>query len=167
MTRHVHLTPLTWQPRGRAVNTATPAARPPPTPSFGTAGTRSAFGRKRQAVPELARRNSLLSTTNERPWRQSGSSPSNAGAQPMTLADVNRYLIERICPRSWSTTTRIWTKAGNVQMFIPQGYGVLVGARDYGRPPCGVSSLARHADLIRPGGGSEAATTRTSTQTSS
>ncbi len=94
--------------------------------------------------------NSLLSNTNGNDLGAKRVLTVNAGAQPMTLADVNRYLLEADLPQVVEYDDSYLDDSGTVQMFIPQGYGVLVGARDYG-DPVAEFIFTRHADLIRAG----------------
>ena len=94
--------------------------------------------------------NSLLSNENPNDLGAKRVITVNAGAQPMTVADVNRYLMEADLPQIVEYDDSYLDENGNVQMFIPQGYGVLVGARDYG-DPVAEFIFTRHADLIRSG----------------
>lgn len=108
------------------------------------------FGRNAKLFLNSQDVNSLLSNENPNDLGAKRVITVNAGAQPMTVADVNRYLMEADLPQIVEYDDSYLDESGNVQMFIPQGYGVLVGARDYG-DPVAEFIFTRHADLIRSG----------------
>lgn len=108
------------------------------------------FGRNAKLFLNSQDVNSLLSNTNQNDLGAKRVITVAAGAQPMTLADVNRYLIEADLPQIVEYDDAYLGDDGSVNQFIPQGYGVLVGARDMG-DPVAEFIFTRHADLIASG----------------
>jgi hypothetical protein len=109
------------------------------------------FGRNAKLFLNSQDVNSLLSNTNPNDLGAKRVITVNAGSQPMTLEDVNRYLLEADLPQVVEYDDTYIDDNNNVTNFLQQGYGVLVGARDYG-DPVAEFIFTRHADLIRAGG---------------
>ena len=104
-------------------------------------GQSATFGRRGQLYLQTQDVNNLLQNTNANDLGAKRVITVDAGAQPFTLADVNRYLLEadlmeiveydKFLPTSaasWSAGPSSYT------MYIPYQTGVAVGARDYGDP---------------------------------
>lgn len=149
MTDTFNLNPFTVPTPWSNVATATPLLDLR-TAKLRHRGHSVSFGRNASLYLNSQDVNSLLSNTNPNDLGAKRVITVGAGAQPMTLADVNRYLIEADLPQIVEYDDSYLDESGAVQMFIPQGYGVLVGAREYG-DPVAEFIFTRQADLIRSG----------------
>ena len=104
-------------------------------------GQSASFGRKSKLYMQSQDVNNLLSNTNPNDLGAKRVITNDAGAQPMSLKDVNRFLLDDDLPEiveydeSYATGTAS-TTAGvpPFTMFIPAGTAVWIGARDYGDP---------------------------------
>lgn len=97
-------------------------------------GQSASFGRKAKLYINSQDVNSLLSNTNPNDLGAKRVITVGAGAQPMTLTDVNRYLLEADLPQIVEYDEGYLDNTGTFNVFIAQGQGVLVGARDMGDP---------------------------------
>lgn len=59
---------------------------------------------------------------------------ANALVGPVSLKDVNTWLLDADLPQIVEWDDTYIDDAGNVQTYLQQGYGALVGARDHGEP---------------------------------
>jgi len=108
------------------------------------------FGRNAKLYLNSTDVNSLLANTNPNDLGAKRVITVGAGAQPFTLANVNTYMFEADLPQIVEYDKTYIDDSGTVQLYIAQGYGVLVGARETGEP-VGEFLLTRNADNLVSG----------------
>ena len=97
-------------------------------------GQSVSFNKRAKIYMQSVDVNNLLSNTNPNDLGAKRVITQNAGAQPMSLADVNNYLLDNDLPQIVEYDKFYLDETGTYQMFIPQGTMVVVGARDEGDP---------------------------------
>lgn len=104
-------------------------------------GQSAMFNKKAKLYMQSEDINNMLSNTNPNDLGAKRVITQNAGAQPMSLMDVNRFFLDNDLPEIveydefYATGVNTPTSAVSpYTMFIPQGTAVCIGAREYGEP---------------------------------
>lgn len=111
------------------------------------------FGKNAKLYLNSTDVNHLLSNTNQNDLgakRFIQVSSSSSVSQPLSLADVNTYLLGCDLPQIVEWDDTYIDDAGTTQLYIADGFGALIGARDLGEPVANFI-MTRNAEMLMSG----------------